>query len=1089
MTRLALAVLGRFHARIGSRPPLALPKKTQALLTFLALRPGREHTREKLTSLLWGDADDVHARHSLRQALFGLRRALGPARGLLVDGDTVTLEPSGVDVDAVTFERLVAKGTPATLAKAGRLYGGDLLDGISLGEAAFDDWLLVERERLREMAINALSRLLTDQTAGGATEEALQTAMRLLALDPLQELAHRSLMQIYERQGRRAAGLRQYQVCVELLRRELGVEPQPATRELYQTILRESAPAPAPQRPRTARPASRTRTRSARASARVLVAPTPDTPLVGRTSELEVLDEALGHTSKGEGQILVLTGDAGIGKTRLVEHLAGEAMRRGHRVLVARCHETEQILPFRPWVDALRQGQIASDLEALDALDPVWRIELSRLLPELGTPGVFPSGTRDDYLRIFEAVTQLLGYVAPVQPLVVVLEDLHWADEMTVRLFAFLGRRVHAVPVLLVGTARAEEVGETAVLRTALDELEREQLHARLALSPLSDADTGALVLAMAPAGRRESIERIAQRIWKVSEGNPLVIVETMRTLQESPRLGHEEAVALPPRVRDVIAARLARLGDSARQVCAVAAVLGEELGFPVLAAAAGLGHLETAKAVEELVRRRVLTAVGERFRFSHERVRDVAYDSLLPPARSALHAAVARAIEGLEADRLEEIYDRLAHHYLRADEPSRAIKYLVHFAEKARQRYALDDAARSLDQALVQAQRLPARERDRCVVDVSVRQGWVLSMLGRFRQILELLVPLRERVEALQEPALAGPYFFRLGLTYSYLGDHAEAVAAAERAIAKARPSGDEAVTGQALYVLSLTSYFLANPVDGVTQARQAIAALEDAASREWLGFAYWMLGLHSLLLGQFDEAFDAEARVAAIADTIGDAKLQSFAAFSGGLIHATLGQSDLAIEACQRSLEVARDLVSTLGARCYLGYGYLVKGDAATARPHLEQALEGYRTLGLRQPAARTMAFLSEAEVQAGALGRARELAAESLTVHRDVKHRWGAGYAERILGRIDSAEGRLDRAERHLLDALATFAAVPCPFEVGRTRLDLAEIARARGDLDAAAQHVEDARRVFVELRVPRYVERAEELTREIAVKAAC
>jgi tetratricopeptide (TPR) repeat protein len=529
--------------------------------------------------------------------------------------------------------------------------------------------------------------------------------------------------------------------------------------------------------------------------------------------------------------------------------------------------------------------------------------------------------------------------------------------------------------------------------------------------------------------------------------------------------------------VRDVIAARLARLGDSARQVCAAAAVVGSETGFPLLASAVGLGQLETARAVEELVRRRVLTAVGERFRFSHDRVRDVAYDGLLPPARQALHAEVARAMERLDADRLEEIYDRLAHHYLRADEPPRAITYLVHFAEQARQRYAFDDAARSLEQALVQAQRLPAPERDRSVVDVSVRQGWVLSMLGRFRQILELLVPLRARVEALREPALAGPYFFRLGLTYGYLGQHDDAVATAERAIDEARHAGDEAVIGQAHYMLSLTSHFRAKPLEGAEQARRAVEALDRAGSREWLGLAYWVLGLHALMLGRFDEALDAERRVAAIADTTGDARLQSFAAFTTGWIHATLGQWDLAIAAGERGIEVARDPISDLGARSYVGYAYLGKGDVETARRYFDQCLDGYVKLGLRQPAARVMAFLSETNLVEGALARAGELATESRARHREIGHSWGVAYAERLLGRVARAEERPDDARRHLMDALATFGLVPCPFEVGRTHLELAELARASGATEAAAHHLAEARRVFVELGAAEYVARAD------------
>jgi DNA-binding SARP family transcriptional activator len=215
MARLTLTLLGGFQGRVGAGAALTIPtRKAQALLAFLALPPGRSHPREKLASLLWGGMREPQARRGLRQALFMLRKAVAtepPA--LLIAGQTVALNPISVDVDVVEFESRVAEGTPAALERATSLYRGEFLEGLAPREAPFEEWLLAERERLRELALEALAKLLLDQRRAGATEAALQTALRLLALDPLQEPVHRSLMRLYVQLGRRAAALRQYQVC------------------------------------------------------------------------------------------------------------------------------------------------------------------------------------------------------------------------------------------------------------------------------------------------------------------------------------------------------------------------------------------------------------------------------------------------------------------------------------------------------------------------------------------------------------------------------------------------------------------------------------------------------------------------------------------------------------------------------------------------------------------------------------------------------------------------------------------------------------------------------------------------------------
>lgn len=316
-------------------------------------------------------------------------------------------------------------------------------------DPAFEAWLAGERERLHELGLRVLGALLARQTAAGLPERAIETALRLLALDPLQETAHRALMRLYAAQGRGAAALRRYQVCVEALWRELRVEPEPETKRLYQEILAQrSSQAPAPAgAPRASAPAA---PRGGEASARL--------PLIGRTAELAQVRAALRLSGEGRIRVVAVLGEAGIGKTRFVEEIVADAAGEGCRLIQGRAHPSEQILPFGLWVTALRESHALEDAEALKALAPAWRQELARLFPELGgRAGPARSGI-DDHLRIFEAVGELLDALARKRRLWVVLEDAHWADQTSLRLVAFLARRLRGASVSILLTARIEEV-------------------------------------------------------------------------------------------------------------------------------------------------------------------------------------------------------------------------------------------------------------------------------------------------------------------------------------------------------------------------------------------------------------------------------------------------------------------------------------------------------------------------------------------------------------------------------------------------------------------------------------------------------
>ena len=728
MPRLNLTLLGGFQGRLGASAPFTLPtRKSHALLAFLALPPGRPHAREKLASLLWGGMREPQARSGLRQSLFTLRKAVGvDPPVLLIDGQTVTLNPTAVDVDVFEFEGQVAEGTAAALERAAALYRGELLEGLALQEAPFEEWLLVERYRLRELALEALAKLLRHQHATGAPEAALQTALRLLALDPLQEPAHRAVMRLYVQLGRRASALRQYQVCVGALQRELSVEPDTTTKQLYQEILRQ----------RPSHPAGHVE-RAATAPAVPAEGPSlpeetlpRELPLIGREAEIRLLREVLNRAGEGHGQVVAVIGEAGVGKSRLLAEVAAEAVALRARVLVGRCYEAEQILPFASWVDAFRAGHINEATDVLESLNPILRAELTRLFPELGLPGHGPGQGPVDYRHLFESVAQLVRHLVLHQPVMLILEDLHWGDEMSLRLLSFVGRRLRTWPILVVVTAREEDLASAPILRRTLEDLARDQRLVELRLAPLSKEDTLTLIRTLARTESNEAaMTRLAEQVWITSEGNPFAVVEIVRALTKGTAADPSAKLTVPKGVSDVIVRHLEALSERGRELTAVAAVIGRQFDFSLLRRSAGLEENEAAQLLEELVRRRVLHNVGERFDFTHDRIREVAYSRLLRERRRVLHARIADSLETLYADRLAEHVERLAHHAVRGELGEKAVAYLRQAGAKAFANSAHTDALAYFTQALELLGKLaPGAARDREELSLRLALGPALQ-------------------------------------------------------------------------------------------------------------------------------------------------------------------------------------------------------------------------------------------------------------------------------------------------------------------------------------------------------------------------
>jgi DNA-binding SARP family transcriptional activator len=983
-----VTLLGGFHARFESGPALELPThKYRALLAYLALPPGRPHPREKLVALLWPDLSRTQGRTRLRQAILAIRRSLGRSAGaaLAIQADTIALCSDAVTVDAVELQRLAGAKDSVTLERAAALCGGELLAGLPVRDAPFEEWLAAERVRLAEIAVQMLARLLAMRQEDGALDAAVHVAHRLLALDPLQESAHRSLMDLYQRLGRRSDALRQYQACLDVLARELGAEPGLETRQLYLQILRGGPPAP-----------GASEEDDGQATGWIRTAGTG--PFIGRDAEREQLRPALESAIQGAGSVVLVTGEAGMGKSRLAAHLAGQATRLGARVILGQCHETDQILAFGPWAEALRQaGSSARVAEVVEGLGPARRGELARLLPELAGGAAPASG---EPLPLFDAVAAMLQRLSAAGPVVLILEDLHWADEMSVRLLAFVARRVAGWSLLVLATARPEELHDAPFVRRALDALASLSQCVAIDLAPLSRDETTRLVQALAPVNAATGGEPLGRQVWLLSEGHPFTVVEMLRMVRHPGAPNVTATAGLPRRVREAVALRLERLGDRARRLVEVAAVIGRQFDVELLALAAGLDAASVADGLEELVRRRVVESVGDGFRFVHHRVLEVARPAVLP-RRAQLHRRVAEAIEKRYATDLEPHLGALLDHYQRAGVWERAVTYLQRTGDLARRRGAYREALVAYETALAAASHLPS-SRARLEQEVDLRLGMRYAMvpLGQVTRVVDGLEPARRAAEALGDRhRLASAELF-LSEGWRWQGDYERAVESSRRARALAGELDDRDLALFAAVFLGSAYAAQGRHAESRPLLEEAVVAvrLDDpratALSRPavavgacgWLARSLAMCGEPRRVSPLLDEAMRH-------AEAVGSPHAMAVACALVGETRLLLDDPAGALSVLERGLELCRraEIQHRLAMlEAATGYARARAGRPADGIELLETAVARAAAQQQRWFQPQRLAWLADVQRRAGRLTAAAAVAVRALELARRIGER---------------------------------------------------------------------------------------------------
>ena len=742
--------------------------KARSLVKIVALAPSQSIHREQLVDLLWPELDPDAGSNNLHQALHVARRTLGalfpetkPNRILRLQRGVLSLEPPApLWIDAESFEReareLQSIDDPASFYPTLDIYRGDLLP-----DDLYEDWAAEHRIALHEQYLSLLDRLAALHRARYEATPAIDALRRVVAIEPDREEAHRGLMELYALTGRRQQAIRQYERAREILERELELEPEPETDDLYDAILSGAFPAETWEiEAAEPQPVSRPEITESIAD---FLGRAGD--FVGRSEELGILQNALERVIGDEGEIILVAGEAGIGKTRMSEEFLRYASAQGVRTLWGRCYEGDGAPAYWPWVQVVRsymEGRSTAELRTVmgpGAAD-IARIapELRERLPDLEEPPPLdPDGER---FRLFDSMTTFLKNAAERAPLALIIDDLHSADRSSLLLLEFLAREVAETGLLIVGTYRHVEVDRGHPLTRTLGQLARHEANERITLEGLSVADIDRYIELVTG---RATPEGLAAAIHEQTEGNPFFVREIVALLIEEERLNHPEDVrswrlTIPHGIRETIALRTARLTDTAHRVLTTASVSGRDFELPIVAQVADLDELDTLDALEEALGTGLIvesppTPGG--FRFTHAITRQTLYDDLSQARRLRMHLRTGEAIEKLTRDDIEAQIPELAHHYYIAaslDPEIRAVEYLKRAGRQALAQIAYSEAARYLGQALeVVEQRSPDDTDTRC--RLLLDRGEALMSAGDSQEALDTYLEATElaRSEGIQ--------------------------------------------------------------------------------------------------------------------------------------------------------------------------------------------------------------------------------------------------------------------------------------------------------------------------------------------------
>jgi DNA-binding SARP family transcriptional activator len=899
-TRLYFLGSPRF---LGKDTPVALTSaKAIALLAYLATAKTPQ-PRERVMALLWPDSLEDAARKNLRNTLWTIRRDLGEDT-LRTESAQLALSEN-VWVDTREFETLLDHNplfTEADQQAILDLYQGPFLDGFNLNDAPdFELWSTAERERLGQLYLRTLAAFVETHRSEGNWQAVIAVAQRALAYDPLQEPMHRLLIEAYARLGQRSEAVHQYESLRTVLNRELGVEPLAETQRLYEAVHSgELQPVNGGSSPYT-RPTLVEPSRSAASGS----------PFIGRQAERGILDSEFQMALSGQARVVLITGEAGIGKSRLWREWAA-TLPPTVVIMEARCLDATQTLPFAPLTDLFSRPVCMQQISNA-AVSPIWLAEVARLLPDiralvpnLPAPAVLPA--EEERRRVFEAFTQFLS-PPDARPLILFMDDLHWADQTTLDWLAYMINRLRDHKVMLVGTYRLEDA-PAALIRHAAH-WSRQGLMQRMALARLTNEESASLISAMG------GNPMLTTRVQAQSAGNPYFLIELVRT-------GADD---IPPALTELIRTRLDRLPDTAQQILQAAAVLDSDFTYAMLRSTSGRGEEETLDALDVLLNSAVLVERGSQYAFAHPLVAAVVQDSLSGARRAFLHRRAALALESAFGNRLAPVAGQLITHFAQAGDPVQAARYAEMAADYALTLAATTEAMDFYKQAL-ELDPTPARYMG--VGNVLYRQANVNSAREAFQQAFDGFAKQHDK-HGQTQVALS------MAETYIPSGEMVGITYWVERAAATMNSKTDPESHARAHFLRGAGLLVTEQPLEEAEKhLNEAITLSIENSLNNMAARSRFELGNLFAQRGDLASALDAYRESMMFAQSDGD-QFQEVLARNNLAYHAILS-GDLAT--AREQVEIGLSIAETAGFRVPLQYLYSTRGELALAESQWEEA-----------------------------------------------------------------------------------------------------------------------------------------------------
>lgn len=1092
--RLYLAWLGTPLISYADQPITFRTRKALALLIYLTVEAG-QHSREKLTALFWPESDTARGRGMLRTTLAHLREVMDTfaATYLVVEPNALSFDfQSDFELDLHLIQAALAALQPqpgpaererviSQLQTAANQYRGDFLEGFSLADTpAFDDWVSLQREvwhgRLN-LIFDALSQL---QFEAGDLPAGIETATRWRVHDSYGEAAPQRLMQLHFAAGNRTAALQVYKTYSEMLAAEFGAKPTPEIEALAARI-RASVSS---RRPHTSAP----------------LALTPlDISFVGRAEEFKHLMVAYRLASGGQTQVVILAGEAGIGKTRLAAEFLQWATAQGAEVLPGRAFETGGDLPYQPLAQLLRQ-RLDQEKVPADLLSPTWLAELSRLLPELRDRlPELPQPQPDEATargRLLEAIARLGQALAGRAPLLLFVDDIQWTDAASLDALHYAVSRwaENNAPVLVLLCLRDTLSVTKTDLQHWFNSLKAKVAVSQLALTPLTGEDTLTLIASLetgqaglSPTTRAAGddtplsppkFKAFAQALFTETGGQPLYLVETLKALLEQKvlipyhttegvqrlqwsTLAGEASGRLPlPRiipsgVREAILDRLSRLTPAAAAMLTAATVLGQAASFRQLAEMSGIDEMTGLDALEELIAKRLLLDSNQAERpylIAHDKIRDVIYAEISAARKQVLHRRAVATLQGTDPA-------RLAYHALAAGLTEEAFRYSLAAGDVALHLFAASEAVAHYETA---RQILVGGQLSQFEIAVGQHLytclGRALELNGQFEQAWAIYeemeaIARQHAAPALKLAALMTQATLRSILSQSF--DPVQGEALAEQALSLARELGDPAAEAKILWgLLNLRLYSNRVP-QAIACGEQALALTRDLNLPEQMAFILNDVARCYWFNGRLDRARESLQEASKLWRELNNLPMLADSLAGSADFAVWAGDYDLALTFSEEAFQISQAIANLWGqsySKNAVGYVYWDRGQPDQAIAVMTECLRLSELADYLTPQALTRTDLAAVYGELGAIEQGLETAHLALAV-AETHILIFRPYVLSKLAQLHLRQGHLREAEAAVDQGKKEFNGEGTPIFFQFVFLAEAELALRQGDYERA------------------------------------